>query len=377
MARNKSKKVLFVSNLTNFIKFNIPYIDWFQDQGYVVDYAAAGEEELPQGYCRNHIRLPINRSPWSLKNIQSWRKLRSIINKEGYDIVHCHTPMGGVIARLAAKRARKQGTKVIYTAHGFHFYKGAPLLNWMLYYTAEKYLSKCTDCIITINEEDYKTIVKRKFRAQQIVKIDGVGVDLKRFFPVSNFQKDYYREQFGIKKDDFAILYIAEFIDRKNHIFLINAFQQIKKSIPNAKLVFAGTGVLLENCKEEVKRLEMRDEILFLGYRKDVPQLCQACDLLVSSSKQEGLPIGILEGMATGMPIICASIRGQVDVIDDGVNGYLYPVNNQKVFIEKVQKLYNNTELCKDMGKENIQRAQKYSVEKAVEAMSKVYQKYM
>lgn len=374
--RKKTGKVLFVSNLANFSKFNFPFMRWFQEQGYIVDYASAGEEDLPEGYCGKIYKLPIARSPWEYKNFIACKELKIIINKEKYDIVHCHTPMGGVVARIAARSARKHGTKVLYTAHGFHFYKGAPKINWLLYYTMEKFLARYTDCIITINEEDYDTAMQKKLRAEAIEKIDGVGVNLARFSPVSEEMRISYRESLGIKKE-FAILYIAEFITRKNHTFIIKALPKIKQLIPNIKLVFAGTGVLEEQCKKEVKDLSLEENVLFLGYRKDVPRLCNASDLLVSSSIQEGLPVGILEGMATGMPIVCAAIRGQTDVIEDGINGYLYRLNDEESFIKKVVELYENTALRHNMGAVNVERAKKYSVENAVKRMSDIYQRYM
>ena len=149
------KKVLFLSNTANFSKFNRPYMRWFKEQGWQVDYASAGEETVLD--CDNQYSIPIARSPFSLKNLCALKELKKLLSENHYDILHCHTPMGGVIGRLAAKKLwREHKIKVIYTAHGFHFYKGAPLLNWLLYYPMEKWLAACTDVIVTINEEDYE-----------------------------------------------------------------------------------------------------------------------------------------------------------------------------------------------------------------------------
>ena len=152
-------KVLFLSNTANFSKFNRPFMRWFKENGWQVDYASAGEETVLD--CDNQFKISIARSPFSLKNFKAYKQLKKILIKNNYDLLHCHTPMGGVLGRLAAKSLRKKGKiKVIYTAHGFHFYKGAPLLNWILYYPMEKYLSHCTDVIVTINEEDYERAKK-------------------------------------------------------------------------------------------------------------------------------------------------------------------------------------------------------------------------
>lgn len=154
-----SHKVLFLSNTANFSKFNLPFMRWFHEQGWQVDYASAGEESVSD--CDNQFSICIARSPFSFKNIRAYRQLKKILVENNYDLLHCHTPMGGVLGRLAARKLWKAGKiKVIYTAHGFHFYKGAPLLNWLLYYPVEKCLSRCTDVIVTINEEDYERAKK-------------------------------------------------------------------------------------------------------------------------------------------------------------------------------------------------------------------------
>lgn len=152
-------KILFLSNTANFSKFNRPFMRWFKEQGWQVDYCSAGEENILD--CDNQFSIDIARSPFSFKNLQGLRQLKGILASGNYQILHCHTPMGGVLGRLAAYQLRKEGKiKVIYTAHGFHFYTGAPLINWLLYYPMEKLLSQWTDVIITINEEDYERAKK-------------------------------------------------------------------------------------------------------------------------------------------------------------------------------------------------------------------------
>jgi glycosyltransferase EpsD len=157
-----SRKILFVSNTANFSKFNRPFMHWFRQQGWQVDYASAGEETVSG--CDNQYTICIARSPFSLSNLRAYRELKALL-ADDYDIIHCHTPMGACLARLAARKGR---AKIIYTAHGFHFFKGAPLLNWLVYYPIEKYLSKYTDCLVTINKEDYNLAI-RKFKMQTAV----------------------------------------------------------------------------------------------------------------------------------------------------------------------------------------------------------------
>ena len=178
----KMKKVLFTATVdSHILHFHIPYLQYFHEQGYEVHVATNGTEEIP--FCDVKHTVSFERSPFKANNIKAIKQLKEIIDKEKFNIIHCHTPMGSVVTRLAAKQARKKyNTKVIYTAHGFHFFKGAPILNWILFYPVEKWLSKYTDCLITINEEDY-TLAKNKFHAKKVELVHGVGVDEKKWKP--------------------------------------------------------------------------------------------------------------------------------------------------------------------------------------------------
>ncbi|MDF2486669.1 MAG: glycosyltransferase family 1 protein, partial [Herbinix sp.] len=173
------KKVLFVATVVkhHISTFHIPYISWFKLNGYETHVCAKNDYENKEDcvipYCDKYYDLPFGRSPLSSCNITAYKQLKRLIDTNEYDIIHCHTPVGGVLTRLAAKKARKSGTKVIYSAHGFHFFKGAPLKNWMLYYPVEKHLAKYTDCLITTNKEDYLGI-KDKFHAKSIKLVNGV-----------------------------------------------------------------------------------------------------------------------------------------------------------------------------------------------------------
>lgn len=177
------KKILYVATITqHFYYFHLPYLKMFKELGWQVDVAAHGDVELP--YCDNRYEIPIKRSPFDKENLKAYKELKRIVDSGKYDIIHCHTPMGGMLARLAARASRKNGTKVLYTAHGFHFYKGAPKLNWMIYYPIELFMSFFTDCLITINDEDYN-FAKKHLKAKSTEKVNGVGYNSDRYFPVS------------------------------------------------------------------------------------------------------------------------------------------------------------------------------------------------
>lgn len=366
-------KVLFVSHTTNFIKFNLPYMKWFRDQGWIVHYASAEEEPFPEDVCDAHFQIPFQRSPYHTDNITAYKQIKQLIDNQSYQIIHCHTPVGGAITRLAARDARKRGTKVIYTAHGFHFYQGAPTRNWLLYYPVEKYLSKYTDCLVTMNEEDYH-IALNKLRAKTVKKIDGVGVPVTTFSPISYDQKKELRKQYNFQETDFILIYTAEFIARKRHEFLINILPDLRKEIPSLKVIFCGNGELLSEMKEYAASLHTDDIIYFVGYCNYVNIMCNIADVLVSSSVQEGMPMNILEGMASGLPIVCAKIRGQVDVVQDGINGFMYSRDNAAEMYSKIVCLYQHAELREKMSRQNLFDIKKYSIDRALQNMQRIYE---
>lgn len=369
-----AKKVLFTSHTANFSKFNRPFMRWFKNLGYEVHYASAGEEIVED--CDKHFKVCFNRSPFSMVNIKAYSQLKDIIDRENYDIIHCHSPVGGVITRLAAKRARKQGTKVLYTSHGFHFYKGAPLINWLLYYPVEKYLSKYTDCLITINEEDF-ILAKSKFKAKKVEKINGVGVDLNKFTPVSIEEKLTLRNQHGFSEDDFILICVAEFTKNKNHRFIIKSIAQLNKNITNVKVVFVGKGAMLTKAKKLAAQLGLTKVIYFLGYRNDVNKLLKMSDISVSASIREGLGLDVIEGMACGLPVVVNKNRGHKETVINNTNGYLYSLDSKDQFIKYILELYNNESKRVEIGKYNVQDVKKFSLENAIKNMALIYKNYM
>lgn len=364
------KKVLFTSHTANFSKFNRPFMRWFKQQGYEVHYASAGEEEVLD--CDVHHTVCFDRTPWSFRNVTAYRQLKKIIDQENYEIIHTHTPMGSVVTRLAARAARKRGTKVIYTAHGFHFFIGAPIKNWLMYFAAEKALAPLTDVLITINAEDYM-LAKNRLKAKRIEKINGVGVDLARFKPPKNQEKYVARKELGIPKEAPVIIYVAEFIFRKRHSFIVNALPELVLRYPDLRVIFAGIGQELEATKRLVKKLKLQDNVIFLGYRKDVDRLFRASDISISASFQEGLPINAIESMASGLPVVCARIRGNVDIITEKRNGLLYDVTDYIGFIDAIDTLLRDEKERVKISTNNRIDVEKYSLEQAISNMSNIY----
>lgn len=367
------KKVLFVENSSGFCKFNAPYMNWFKKQGWQVDHAAPGIENRFAYGVTHHYDVDIHRSPFSYQNIKAIKTLKKLIDKEQYDLIHCHTEMGGLCARLAAISARKKGCKVIYTSHNYPFYKGASLLAWTVFYTVERMLAPITDAVVTINEEDYQITCKHKFAVGPNFKIDGVGVNLERFSPVSAEEKKMLRDEVGVSRDAFVLLYTAQFIPRKNHEMLIKQVPKIRESIPTLKVLFAGNGPILEEMKTLANNLEVSDCISFLGGRGDIDRLCRVADLHVATSKLEGQGINNIEAMACGCPLVVSRVRGHRDVCIDGKNGFLFDLNKPQDMVAEIIHLYKDKKLYYTISEFNKKDASRFDVKREVEAMAKIY----
>lgn len=368
------KKVLFVANvLAHITSFHLPYLELLQRNGYEVHIITnANGKEKPM-CCAEMYDLPICRSPFRLKNIKALKQAKKIIKNNNYALIHSHTPMGGVVGRLAGKQARKAGTKMLYTSHGFHFYEGAPLVNWLLYYSMEKLLAKQTDCLVTINREDYDRAKKFVPKSCTVEYMDGVGVDPLKFISKSQVEKLEKRVEYGFSPQDKIALYAAEFIYRKNHEFLIRGFQEVVKAQPNVKLLLAGIGPTQDEMRQLVDCLGLTNHVEFLGYRKDIPDLLSVSDIVVSTSRQEGFPINVAEGIMTQTPCVVSDIRGNIDIIKDGHNGYVYHQGDMKDFTEKIVKILSEDSLREKMATNCEEMADKIAVKKLVAQMATIY----
>lgn len=307
-------KILYVTTIGTTMLFFPKLIRALQAQGHRVELACNDTvDPVPEYYrqmdCPIHT-LSCSRSPLDRGNVTAVKQLRQLVRTQGYDIVHCHTPVAALCTRIAC---RNLPCKVMYTAHGFHFYKGAPLKNWLLFYPAEKLCAHFTDVLITINKEDY-ALAKRKLKAKHVVYVPGVGIDLTAFAPE---QRGITRQDLDIPEDNRVLLSVGELSHRKNHETLIRAAAGMQKTT----VLIAGSGALEDNLKALAR--ECSCDVRFLGYRKDIAALCGICDLFVLPSFQEGLPVALMEAMACGKAVSCSAIRGNVDLVD-GEGGTLF-----------------------------------------------------
>lgn len=367
------KKVLFTATVdSHILQFHLPFLKLFKENKYEVHVATNGTEEIP--YCDVKHVVSFERSPFKINNLKAIKQLRNIIEKEKFDIIHTHTPMGSVVTRIAGKNARKKfHTRVIYTAHGFHFFKGAPLINWCLFYPVEKYLAKYTDTLILINQEDFDR-AKRKFskRCHDIEYVPGVGIDESKFdFEMTEKEKEELRKSIGLKKDDFVLTCIARLDSNKNQVFLINVMKKLIDKYPNIHLLLVGPDEI-NGLYYELAR-DITSNVHFLGYRKDIPKLLKITDVSVSSSYREGLPVNILEAMASGVPIIATDARGVRDLVRKGINGFLVDKDNILEFENSIIKLYTSGTLRVKISSKNLSEIKKYFLKNILQIMDKVY----
>ena len=366
MAKKPVKKVLFTSHTANFHKFNRPFMRMLKEQGYVVHYASAGEEKVYD--TDKHFDVPFERSPFRLGNIKAYLKLKKIIDREKYDLIHTHTPMGSVVTRLAARAARKKGTRVIYTAHGFHFFKGAPLLNWIVYYPIEKFMARHTDTLVTINNEDYER-AKLKFNTD-VEYVPGVGVDVLRFAPVDSSSKKQLKVKLGFKIEDYLLIYAAELNKNKNQEFLIRQMPRLMGKIPNLKLVLCGEGNLLSYYRALTSDMGLERNVLFLGYRNDLNLIFQSADLCVASSIREGLGLNLIEAISSGLNVVASDNRGHRDVAINNQGVQLFSLDNSE---EYARAVYNSYSRPAGSSKSREAIPHKYSINQITASMSRIY----
>lgn len=366
------KKILYVTTVSRTINaFLIPHINMLLDKGYTVDCACSIDKEVDVDLINKNINIyniPFSRNPLNPNNYTAFKELIKIQEKNNYDIIHVHTPVASVYGRLLKVKFPK--LKTIYTVHGFHFHKGAPFINWAIYYPIEKIMSKFTDEIITINKEDYERALT--FNIDKVHKLNGVGVDFNSYNS-DDFIKDNIREKLGLSDDDFVILMIAEVNKNKNHKQIIEAVKILKSRNVDVKVVCAGDGVLLECIREEVKKENLEKNILMLGFRTDIDDLIASCDIGVLMSYREGLPKNIMELMAGKKPVIGTDIRGIRDLVIDGYNGFLVKVEDSEDTADKIELLKNDRKMLDKFSENAYKFVHDYSIDVVNEQLEYIY----
>lgn len=381
------KKALLITTVSGFVpQFEMSNVHILQNMGYEIHYATnyntpsyGNDNQRLDGTGIIRHQIDFVRSPFKIHNIKVYRQLKQLMIDEHFDLVHCHTPMGGVIARLASHAT--QTSPVIYTAHGFHFFKGASLINWFFYYPVEKLLSYFTDQLICINQEDYER-ARKQFHSKHVSYIPGVGLDIKKEQKAININQK--KQELGLPEGKFILLSSGELIKRKNHETIIRAIQNYKNvysSVP-FHYIICGRGVLNDYLKDLADRLNVSDYISFLGYRNDMMEIFQIADLFLFPSYQEGLPMALLEAMSFGLPVICSDIRGsrdlmgkcadnRIDLCDGGI--LIKHAGDVICYSKAIYFIMQNKELLKEMKEKNRNRVEQFSKVKVEKCMMDIY----
>lgn len=376
------KRVLMVATVPSMLgQFNMENLYLLEELGYQPHVACNFNdntiwskdkvEKFVSDMNNRHIpchQIDFLRSPWSIyKNIHSYFQMKQLFEEEKFDFIHCHTPIAAVISRIVA---HKKNVKVIYTAHGFHFYKGASLRNWMVFFPVEKLLSQWTDILITINKEDYMR-AKRNFHAKKTVYVPGVGVNVQKF-ENKNYDKSAKRKTFTdalcIPNDAFLLFSVGELNKNKNHSTVIHA---LKKLDHNVHYLIAGIGELESELIHLASEIGVETRVHLLGYRNDIADILKLVDVFLLPSIREGLNVSLMEAMASGLPCICGDIRGNNDLIVEGKGGYRVKSTNVDAWREAINKIIKDNLI--NFGLYNRNVIQNFSIDIVQKRMKEVY----
>lgn len=361
-------KILFVATVvkTHIMEFHIPYLKMCKEMGWETAVVARNDylnpEECVIPYCDAYYDAPFERNPVKTANIKAYQQLKRIIDDGNYDIIHCHTPVGAALTRLAASDARKRGSKVFYTAHGFHFYEGAPIINWIVYYPAERWLAHKTDVLITINREDYERA--KTFKAGRVEYIPGVGIDIRKFQRYEKSREEK-RNELGIPLDATVLLSVGEVNRNKNHQIVIEALPDF----PDAYYVICGQGPLMNDLRALAQKRGVGGRLILPGYRTDIKDFYGMADIFVFPSLREGLPVALMEAMAAELPCVAGRNRGTLDLLPD--SDLLFDVSSAAELKSKLREAM--TRDCSEEIKRNREHLRTFDISYTLGLMKRYY----
>ncbi len=386
-------KALIVTSVYGFLsKFERQNVRLLQEMGFEVHYASnhdnvvykSDHDEMQEMGVIFH-NIPISQSPLAMAtNRKAAFKLKQIITEENIDIVHCHTPTGGMVARLAC---RNLDVYMIYTAHGFHFYKGARPIHNLIYYSAEDLMSRWTDCIVTINHEDENAA--KTMHASKVYRVPGVGIDSDYYRLTYDTDRDRAREKLGIEPDVFFMISVGELRENKNQMIILKTLARIRKKMAEdeakrklkpgtlkIRYGLIGSGRQEDEMREYVKKNDLSDMVCFYGYKSDIRVYLAAADVMVFPSIREGLGMAALEALSTGLPVIASENRGSKEYIIDRRNGLLVSEDSTKAYSKAVLEAMLREQDSNDLSRrESIRESVSgFSRSETEKIMRKVYE---
>lgn len=368
----QGKSIAVIATLDDMIeRFMPPHIQYLLDNGATkvdcycnkTDFVCT---ELSKMKNVNIISVPFTRSPFTLKNMKGYKQLKKHFKNTHYDLVDCLQPVGGVMGRMVA---RKFKIPCLYTAHGFHFFKGNSKLKNLIFRAIEKHFAKCTDALVTINQEDYEAALK--FKAKKVYKINGIGVDLTKYKVNNDLDKAEFKKSLGLEKDDFVVTSIGELNENKNTLRLIEVMSTIENK--NIKYIICGQGPLQEKYIEAIKKYGLEDRVKMLGFRKDIPDILTITDLYIMPSYREGLSKSMMEAMCYGLPVVASRIRGNVDLLGNNEGGILCTTTDNQAYADAITQIYSDKTLAKAMGKRNKEFIKNFDIKVVLKQMEEIY----
>ena len=371
------KKLLITSTELMMIQFLVPHVKYLSEQGYHVEIACSevggrmdDVRNALEGVVKEIHILRLERSPLSPRNFQGYQDLKKLLSENRYDIIWTNEPVMGVVTRLAANRYRRKGTKVLYMCHGFHFYKGASLPNWLIFYPIERFMSRFCDMIVTINHEDEARA--RTFHCPQVEYIHGIGVNTDRLHN-RNEQSDI-RSELGLKKEDFLVLSVGELNENKNQQIILRAIAQLND--PDIHYLLCGKGDKREYLEALAKELGIAQNVHFLGYRKDVVDICAQADVFAHPVRREGLGLAPLEAMYCGLPLVASNTRGIQDYTISGESGFLCSSEDAAGFAAAIRRLKVDPELCRSCGAVNRSNVKVFCLEQVKAEVLQLFKEF-
>ena len=358
------KRMLLIATVQSHIgQFHKPLMKMLKENGWEIHVAARNNLDEKDGlqleYPDKIFDVPFQRSPFDRRNVGAYRTLKKILGKNRYDVIHCNTPVGGILGRIAGQKYRGKGTQIYYTAHGFHFYKGAPVMNWVVYYPIEKWMSRFTDKLITITEEDYR-LAAGKFHCK-VYHIHGVGANSSRFFPINEEEQAMRKKQIGI--DGHVLVNVGELLPNKNQKTAILALKQIIRDYPDTHLYIAGNGPERIRLERLAKDQGLESHITFLGYTLTLPEYLQICDAEIACSYREGLPLNIIEAMMCGKAVVASHNRGHDELTVEGETGFLISPDDISGYAKAVCRVFNNSAIYKNHAFQKVEAYKDVSVQ--------------
>lgn len=315
----------------------------------------------------NIIDIPFRRGGF-ITNIFQIPVLNKFLKREKFDIVHVHTETGGFMLRLSCLIQSKCNTKFVYTPHGMSFWKGSSLKSQLVYRPLERWICSAMDMNLGMNMEEVENLKRWNKRTAHYVH--GVGLNVARMQNPTR-SREQMREEFGLTESDKFIASIGELDDNKNHITVIKALATLGRK--DFKYVVCGVGPNKDMLLAEAEHMGLKENVILAGYRSDIPDVLNAADIFVFPSFHEGMPVSALEAMACGLPIICSEIRGNVDIIREGDNGYLFQPSDVETLARKLEYLLDDAEKRKIMGLKNKENVKDFSLESVTEELKRIY----